>query len=679
MKFLRFLLQSRYLLQNQSSLRMFKKLLIANRGEIACRIIKTAKKLGIISAVVYSEADANSLAVKLADEAYFIGSSASAESYLNTQKILSIAKQAGVQAIHPGYGFLSENATFARACEKENIVFVGPPASAIDAMGSKSAAKALMIASNVPVTPGYHGNDQSIDTLFSEAKKMGFPVLIKAAAGGGGKGMRAVFEESEFLEALAGAKREAQASFGDDLMLIEKYLLEPRHIEIQIFCDKHDNAVYLFERDCSLQRRHQKVLEEAPAPNFKKELREAMGKAAVTAAKRIGYVGAGTIEFLLDKNDRFYFMEMNTRLQVEHPVTEMITQQDLVEWQLKIAYGECLPVKQSALHIHGHAIEARIYAEDPDNQFLPSTGKLIYFEPPTENTYVRVDTGFVQNDTITSYYDPMMAKLIVWGENRLTAIQHLEQALEKFYVIGVKNNIAFLKTIIQEPAYKSGNLSTNFIPQFMSTYDTQSSDEIPNAISPYSLLATLYEATESTNTSDPWSQTDAWQMNLPKQKNIQFSINNDLQAFNVIWNEQDIHIQHKHDSVLISHYDRKPDFIRAKINNIDYHAKIFKQENALFLLTSKGIFPFHYFDPESTYDKEDNASGELVAPMPGLVVALHVEVGQLVKKGQSLIVMEAMKMEHTLCAPHAGSVKEIYFQVGSQVGDGDELMAIEVI
>ncbi len=680
---------------------MFKKILIANRGEIACRIIKTAKKLGIVSVVVYSEADTHSQAVQLADEAYFIGESASADSYLNGDKILAIAKKAGVQAIHPGYGFLSENADFARKCEKAHIVFIGPPASAIDSMGSKSAAKALMVASNVPVTPGYHGENQEIDHLLTEACQIGFPVLIKAAAGGGGKGMRAVFKASEFLEALAGAKRESKASFNDDKMLIEKYLLEPRHIEIQIFCDTHGNAVYLFERDCSIQRRHQKVIEEAPASNFKPELRKAMGEAAVLAAHSIGYVGAGTIEFLLDHNEQFYFMEMNTRLQVEHPVTEMITRQDLVEWQLRVAYGEKLPLKQADLQIHGHAIEARIYAEDPDNNFLPSTGKLVYFQPPLENNYVRVDTGFVQNNTITPYYDPMMAKLIVWGEDRKSAIQHLQHALENYYVIGVKNNIAFLKKIIQEADFKAGKLSTSFIekhPNLLNNINPIHDSKFKaheDSLHAYFVLACLYQVTEPSHSSnfdsshpfnhsaDPWDQKDAWQMNLPSRQKISFMMNNELKSACLEQFENEIHISyhqepHKKTDV-ISHYHREPTKIRAKINEAYYHAQIFKQANALYLLTQEGIFGFSEYHPEDLYDKDEQSGGQLTAPMPGLVVALHVEVGQMVKAGQHLVVMEAMKMEHTLSAPHAGKVTEIYFPVGAQVGDGEELMAIEEI
>lgn len=666
---------------------MFEKILIANRGEIACRIIKTAKKLGIITVIVYSEADQHSQAVQLADEAYYIGQSTPAESYLNSEKILNVAKQSGAQAIHPGYGFLSESAQFAHACEEAGIIFIGPPASAIEAMGSKSAAKSLMVASNVPVTPGYHGDNQDPAILLAEACKIGFPVLIKAAAGGGGKGMRAVFEEKEFMEALNGAKREAKAGFGDDTILIEKYLLEPRHVEIQIFCDHHGNAVYLFERDCSIQRRHQKVLEEAPAPHLNPDVREAMGKAAIQAAKSIGYVGAGTIEFLLDKNGAFYFMEMNTRLQVEHPVTEMITRQDLVEWQLKVANREPLPLQQKDLKIHGHAIEVRIYAEDPDNQFLPSTGKLIYFETPVQSDSIRVDTGFVQNDTITPYYDPMMAKLIVWGEDRNAAIRHLSRALSQYYVIGVKNNIAFLKQIIQHAAFKEARLSTNFIELHAVDLNLHShSDELTRR---YLTLAYLYEAQSQetcsmARTQDPWNKKDAWQMNQPSQQAFCFHVNNLLKKVILkhLGDTQDtisLHHLDNNQQDTITHYHCESLAISAEIDQKVYSARIFKSTDALHLLTSDGIFTFVYDIPESHYDHQAQSGGQLTAPMPGLVVALHVEKGQSVKAGDRLIVIEAMKMEHTLCAPHAGTVKEIYFPVGQQVNDGDELMAIEEI
>ncbi|MGJ8687075.1 MAG: acetyl-CoA carboxylase biotin carboxylase subunit, partial [Spongiibacteraceae bacterium] len=423
---------------------MFNKILIANRGEIACRIIKTAKRMGIATVAVYSDADRDAMHVQLADEAVHIGPAAASESYLRADKILQAAADTGAQAVHPGYGFMSENAEFCRSCEQQGIVFIGPPVSAIEAMGSKSASKVIMSEAKVPLLPGYHGDDQNDALLKAEAAKIGYPVLLKASAGGGGKGMRIIWEATEFDTALAATRREARNAFGDDKMLVEKFLTGPRHVEIQVFCDNHGNAVHLFERDCSLQRRHQKVIEEAPAPGMTQTLRDAMGHAAVQAATTIGYRGAGTVEFLLNSNGEFYFMEMNTRLQVEHPVTEMICQQDLVEWQLRVASGEPLPLQQEQLSIHGHAFEARIYAEDADNNFLPQTGTLNFFHTLPESDDLRLDSGVRQSDEVSVNYDPMIAKLVVWGEDRQTALQKLQRALANCCIDGVVTNTQFL-------------------------------------------------------------------------------------------------------------------------------------------------------------------------------------------------------------------------------------------
>jgi len=424
---------------------MFNKILIANRGEIACRVIKTARKMGIATVAVYSDADRDALHVRLADEAIHIGAAPARESYLLADKILAAAKETGAQAVHPGYGFLSENAAFAQACADSGISFVGPPTSAIEAMGSKSAAKNIMEKANVPLVPGYHGDDQNPELLRAASDKMGYPVLLKATAGGGGKGMRQVWAAEEFDEALAAAKRESLSSFGDDTMLVEKYLTKPRHVEVQVFCDTLGNAVYLAERDCSVQRRHQKVIEEAPAPNMSDALRQKMGETAVQAAQAINYAGAGTVEFLLDEDGSYYFMEMNTRLQVEHPVTEMVTGQDLVEWQLKVAYGEALPLRQDEVRVNGHAFEARIYAEDPDNDFLPVTGTLEFLQPPEESAHVRVDTGVCQGDEVSVYYDPMIAKLIVWDESRERALQRLASALKEYRIGGPGHSTALYR------------------------------------------------------------------------------------------------------------------------------------------------------------------------------------------------------------------------------------------
>src|SRR5574343_258757 len=439
---------------------MFTKILIANRGEIACRVIKTARRLGIKTVAVYSEADAGARHVRLADEAVLIGPAAARESYLVIEKIIAAAKQTGAEAIHPGYGFLSENEAFCHACDAAGIVFIGPPVSAIRAMGSKSEAKKLMEKAGVPLTPGYHGDNQAPAFLNLQADAIGYPVLIKAAAGGGGKGMRLVEKSGDFLEALASCKREAASSFGSDHVLVEKYLTRPRHIEIPVFGDTHGNYVYLFERDCSVQRRHQKVLEEAPAPGMTPERRAAMGQAAVDAARAVGYVGAGTVEFIANQDGSFYFMEMNTRLQVEHPGTEMITGQDLVEWQLRVAAGEPLPLNQEQLSIHGHALEARIYAEDPAKGFLPAPGRLVHLAPPEESAHVRVDTGVEEGDAISPHYDPMIAKLIVWDVNRDRALARMLQALADYRVVGVANNIEFLSRLTACPAFANADLAT---------------------------------------------------------------------------------------------------------------------------------------------------------------------------------------------------------------------------
>ncbi|TXH97645.1 MAG: acetyl-CoA carboxylase biotin carboxylase subunit, partial [Rheinheimera sp.] len=448
---------------------MFSKILIANRGEIACRVIKTAHQLGIRCVAVYSEADANARHVQMADEAFLLGPAPSKDSYLRADKILAIAKQSGAEAIHPGYGFLSENEDFAKACAEAGVVFIGPPVPAIAAMGSKSAAKEIMSKAGVPLVPGYHGDNQDEQFLAAEANRIGYPLLLKAAYGGGGKGMKVVWQASEFLEQLNSAKREALNGFGNDKILMERYLTKPRHVEIQVFADNFGNAVYLHERDCSIQRRHQKVIEEAPAPNFSAEQRKAMGEAAVTAAKAIGYAGAGTVEFLFDEDGSFYFMEMNTRLQVEHPVTEMITGQDLVKWQLLVASNQPLPLAQHEIPLDGHAIEVRVYAEDPDNNFLPATGKLTYLRQPDCHRHVRIDTGVVEYDEVSPFYDPMIAKLIVWDENRQRALDRLANALSDYEVVGLDTNLAFLRQLASHPAFAACELDTGFIARHRET------------------------------------------------------------------------------------------------------------------------------------------------------------------------------------------------------------------
>src|SRR4051812_49841964 len=497
---------------------MFSKILIANRGEIACRVIRTARLLGIRTVAVYSDADARALHVEMADEAVNIGPAPARESYLRAEAILDAAKRTGAEAIHPGYGFLSENAAFAEACAAAGVVFIGPPASSIRAMGGKSEAKALMEKAGVPLVPGYHGEDQSPELLLSQAKRIGFPVLIKASAGGGGKGMRVVSSAAEFDDQLNGAKREAINAFGDDRVLIERYVTRPRHVEIQVFADTQGNCVYLFERDCSIQRRHQKVVEEAPAPNLDPHTRHRMGEAAVAAAKAIGYVGAGTVEFLLDEDGSFFFMEMNTRLQVEHPVTEYITCQDLVEWQLRVASGEPLPLGQDQLSIHGHAIEVRLYAEDPQKGFLPQTGKLDHLVFPRETFHVRIDTGVRSGDAISIHYDPMIAKLIVWANDRPSAVRRLRTALESTQVVGLGANTEFLLAIASHPAFLAADLDTRFIERHQADLLPEPSPAGDDVLA-FAALGVLLDrgakarAAVSGDPYSPWAGNDGWRLN----------------------------------------------------------------------------------------------------------------------------------------------------------------------
>ena len=631
---------------------MFTKILIANRGEIACRIIKTAKAMGIATVAVYSEVDRNSLHVQLADESVAIGASPSNESYLVSNKLIQAALETGAQAIHPGYGFLSENAEFCRLCAANNLVFIGPPVEAILAMGSKSAAKTIMADAGVPLVPGYHGDDQNPDIIKQAANDMGYPVLLKAAAGGGGKGMRAVYAEAEFDEALGAAKREALNSFNDDVMLVEKYLLKPRHVEIQVFCDSHGNAVYLFERDCSVQRRHQKVIEEAPAPGMTETLRQQMGEAAIKAALAINYEGAGTVEFLLDAQGEFFFMEMNTRLQVEHPVTEMISGQDLVEWQLRVASGELLPRSQDQLTINGHAFEARIYAEDPDHDFLPATGRLTVLQPPLESAHVRVDTGVVEGDDVSIYYDPMIAKLIVWDTDRDRALQRLTQALSEYRISGLTTNIGFLYNLAISQAFQNGDVDTGYIEEHEAEIFRQRDRDIDYA-APLAAAAIFklreqqaqIQAAHSTEPNSPWHLCNSWGL-PPSALTIQ--------------------IQQAEVSVATS------------ANQSDLaNTSIAITESGFDLFTPEGFFHCSEVGPDLGLDTDNTDGGSLRAPMNGTVVSLLVETGTPVSKGDTLLVMEAMKMEHTIDAPADGMVTEFYFQPGDLVDGGADLLAFE--
>ena len=663
---------------------MINKLLIANRGEIACRVIKTANAQGIKTVAVYSDADKNALHVQMADEAVYLGPSPSKESYLRGELIIEKAKELGVDAIHPGYGFLSENAEFANLCAKNNIIFVGPPASAIEAMGSKSAAKHIMEKAGVPLVPGYHGDDQSEAVLKGAADEMGYPVLLKAAAGGGGKGMRQVWSEKEFSQALNAAKRESMASFGDDHMLVEKYLTRPRHVEIQVFCDTHGNGVYLFERDCSVQRRHQKIIEEAPAPNMSQSVREKMGEAAILAAKAINYVGAGTVEFLLDEDDSFYFMEMNTRLQVEHPVTEMITREDLVHWQLTIAEGKPLPKQQNELTLTGHAFEARIYAEDPNNEFLPSTGTLRLLRTPKENDVVRVDTGVVEGDEVSVFYDPMIAKLVVWGENREIALKRLISALGDYYIDGVSTNIDFLKRVATHPAFVAAELTTTFVEKhhdslFSATSEDAASDDTQVNIPVMALLSLLNrKVSRSDKTPSVWSTVGAWRANA-----------NHTEILTLLCNQEEVHVGVKHqrhgteDAWELSVGDNSYN-VKGKLVDSALHATINGYKSTFTYSDNDGVFTLFNKDTHAKFslisaslgdDNDDNGDANFSAPMNGTIVAHLVEKGVLVKKGEPILVMEAMKMEHSIIAPHDGAVEEFFFNPGELVDGGATLLS----
>ncbi|MDD5249215.1 MAG: acetyl/propionyl/methylcrotonyl-CoA carboxylase subunit alpha [Rhodocyclaceae bacterium] len=667
---------------------MFDKILIANRGEIACRVIKTARRMGIRTVAVYSEADAGARHVRLADEAVCIGPAAARESYLVADKILAACKQTGAQAVHPGYGFLSENEAFAQACACDGIVFIGPPVSAIHAMGSKSEAKKLMEKAGVPLTPGYHGDEQAPDFLRQQADRIGYPVLIKAAAGGGGKGMRAVSQSADFLAALASCRREAQASFGDDHVLIEKYLQRPRHIEIQVFGDTHGNVVYLFERDCSVQRRHQKVLEEAPAPGMTAERRAAMGKAAVDAAKAVGYVGAGTVEFIANQDGTFYFMEMNTRLQVEHPVTEMITGLDLVEWQLRVAAGEPLPLAQEQLAIRGHALEARIYAEDPDKGFLPSTGKLVHLAPPEETLHVRVDSGVEQGDEISPHYDPMLAKLIVWDETRERACSRMLQALAQYRIVGVANNVGFLSRLVACPAFAHADLDTGLIERQQDfLFAAGAAAEPPREAWLAAALAELLReqalaraaAQGDDDPHSPWHLRDGWRMNSTARRALLLRAGDAEKSVAVAYGGGGFELELDGQATHAAGELLPGGQLRADLGGRRINATVVLAGEKRHVFLHGRAFAFAAVDPLFHAGEGGGAEGGLTAPMPGKVIALIAKPGDAVDKGAPLLILEAMKMEHTITAPAAGVVKAFCFGVGDQVTDGAELLEFEPV
>ncbi len=646
----------------KQGLEMFEKILIANRGEIACRVIKTARAMGIATVAVYSDADRHARHVRLADEAVRIGPAASRDSYLRGDIIIDVAKRTGAQAIHPGYGFLSENAAFAEECARNNIVFIGPSAHSINAMGLKDKAKEIMQEAGVPIVPGYMGEKQEPSFLQAQADQIGYPVLIKAVAGGGGKGMRKVESAKEFAEALQSCQREAKSSFGNDHVLIEKYITKPRHIEVQVFGDNHGNAVYLFERDCSLQRRHQKVVEEAPAPGMSDAMRKAMGDAAVKAAKAIRYSGAGTIEFIVDvadglKADQFYFMEMNTRLQVEHPVTEMITGQDLVEWQLRVAAGENIPLQQDQLEISGHSFEVRLYAEDPANQFLPQIGQLSEFTVVGD---VRVDTGVETGDAVSIHYDPMIAKLIVHGDTRDAALVKMSAALSGLVLTGLNTNQEFLSHVFKHPVFKAGDVDTGFIARYE---DALIPEDYGYATARELAVAAVVVMAPKKAVNDIWAAGDNWRLNGSLRKKLTFITRGEQRDVEVNCRGTEFDVLVDGQTITLSADVLK----QAGIIQSGDHITLFHQGR---------VVPLQLYVAGGA--GEDGAGeGRIIAPMPGKIISVLVQKGAEVGKNQPLLIMEAMKMEMTIRAGCDGIVDELPVAAGQQVADGALLVSIE--
>ena len=699
---------------------MFSKILIANRGEIACRVAATAKRLGVSTVAVYSDADREAKHVAVCDEAVYLGGSAPKDSYLKGDAIIAIAKETGAQAIHPGYGFLSENAEFAQACQDAGLVFIGPSADAIRAMGGKSESKRLMEAAGVPLIPGYHGENQDAQFLQQQADSIGYPVLIKASAGGGGKGMRIVEQSSGFIDLLESCRREAITSFGNDQVLVEKYALKPRHIEIQVFGDTHGNYVHLFERDCSVQRRHQKVLEEAPAPGVDAAMREAMGTAAIEAARAVNYFGAGTVEFIVEQREgsmNFYFMEMNTRLQVEHPVSEAISGVDLVEWQLLVAAGLPLPKKQEELAINGHAIEARICAENPDNGFLPATGTLFTYQKPEHSTFVinknstdvRIDDGVREGDVISPFYDSMIAKLIVHAPTREQALAKLDRALAQTRIVGLPNNVAFLRYILNTESFSQANLDTALIERERE----QLFDQHPLELSTLAVTAIAQQLANEATTqgSDPFSKPTgfrafsdytrsfslvyaehSYRARISNWHNASCSDNkkgsDNLSSFTLVIGKEVANTQDNSNANVAAQIETVYEG-QVSYSSIDAHnhtlwldgarinAQSWTNHEAVYVFTDNGRDEITLVDIMAHVGEENTAVGSLKSPMPGQVVAFKVAVGDTVKKGEPLAVIEAMKIEHTITAPTDGVVAELLFGAGDLVADGDELLRID--
>ena len=666
---------------------MFDKILIANRGEIACRVATTARRLGVRTVAVYSDADAGSRHVAFADEAVRIGPPPARDSYLQAAAIIAAAREHGAQAIHPGYGFLSENEGFARTVAEAGLVFIGPPPRALAAMGSKSEAKALMEAASVPLVPGYHGAEQDPARLAGEAARIGYPVLIKAALGGGGKGMRIVTRAEEFAEMLASCKREAAASFGDDRVLVEKYLLRPRHVEVQVFADTHGNCLSLFERDCSVQRRHQKVIEEAPAPGMTAERRRAMGEAAVAAARAVGYVGAGTVEFIVEA-DTFYFMEMNTRRQVEHPVTEMITGHDLVEWQLRVAAGERLPVAQDELAIRGHAIEARVYAENPDKGFLPAIGRLSHMSMPAavefrrnadDNGFhdpapVRIDSGVRPGDAISPHYDPMIAKLVVWGEDRAQAIARMRAALAEFHIVGLANNVDFLARLMDNPSFVAADLDTGLIERERERLFALEARVPEDMLAAACARVLADEAAASGSRRDPFDMRNGWRLNYIYTRTLTLASAHGVHEVLLDYGRDGWRYRHGSHDTPLAIVANDGTRLRLRLGHRQLSADVVRDGDDLHVFSAGRHRTLTLVDVIAHAGEHDGAGAGLVAPMPGKVIAVHVAAGSQVAKGTPLLVMEAMKMEHAIVAPEDGIVEAVLYAAGEQVAEGAPLV-----
>jgi len=666
---------------------MLSSLLVANRGEIACRIIKTARASGLRTIAVYSHADAHAQHVLMADEAHAIGPAPAAESYLQPEAILAAARASGADAVHPGYGFLSENAEFAEACGAAGLVFVGPPAAAIRSMGLKDRAKALMQQAGVPVVPGHHGDAQADEVLAGAADQIGYPVLIKAVAGGGGKGMRRVEAAAGFSKALAAARREAKAAFGDERVLVEKFVTRPRHIEMQVFADTHGNVVHMFERDCSIQRRHQKVIEEAPAPGMPADMRAAMGHAACEAARAIGYCGAGTVEFIADASeglraDRFYFMEMNTRLQVEHPVTEMITGLDLVDWQLRIAAGATLPLDQDAIPMHGHAVEGRLYAEDPSRQFFPSTGTLAYFKLPRPAPDVRIDAGVAAGDGVSVYYDPMIAKIITWAQTRAGALRKLESALSQCYIAGVTTNAAFLRAVVAHPAFAAGQMDTGFIDAHLADLLAPAAD-VPDEVLVFAAIG-LVQHRVATQTSaggpdphSPWNSTNGWRLFGTAEETIALGYKDTPHMVAVTYTQDGVSAGINGVRAVAAAAGTPDGDVVALFDGVRKSAAIYVGDQTVSVMRDGACWTFALPDPLAADAADAAAVGGVTAPMTGKVTQLWVKPGDAVPRGAPLAALEAMKMEHTLVAPRDVTIADVLAAAGDQVAGGALLVTFD--